>query len=313
MIDGGGLGTLMHAESAFSHDKLINVPRDNWRTRKSVSPAAGMTGMGIHLTDLYIWMFGRVQTVQALTADRSLGWETGDVVTVQLGFETGMTASLSAILHTPHFMRFHVFGSTRWVELRNDTHPDTPGGIARMEIQSSDTGAEHSSFAWIDTVDRNLNAFADAIEETVPYRFTPEEMVHNIEVLEAIALSAERGETVSLQTSAIITKRSILTVEKLDRRETQYRVTDVFQIMGHRFPACEVEMPGIPLGVVHIDHLAVTIPRTRLSGSRRAPHVIQNMGVKRQAITGLHGDQPDIDPVTGADQLLPDPAVGAGP
>jgi len=26
MIDGGELGTVMHAESAFSHDKLINVP-----------------------------------------------------------------------------------------------------------------------------------------------------------------------------------------------------------------------------------------------------------------------------------------------
>ncbi len=198
MIDNGDLGTLMHAESAFSHDKLINVPKDNWRTRKSVSPAAGMTGMGIHLTDLYIWMFGKVRTVQALTADRSLGWETGDVVTVQLGFESGLTASLSAILHTPHFMRFHVFGSKRWVELRNDTHPDTPGGIARMEIQSSDTGPENNSFPWIDTVDRNLNAFADAIEGTAPYRFTPHEMVHNIEVLEAIAASAEHRQTVSL-------------------------------------------------------------------------------------------------------------------
>lgn len=198
MIDNGDLGTLMHAEAAFSHDKLINVPKDNWRTRKSVSPAAGMTGMGIHLTDLYIWMFGRVRTVQALTADRSLGWETGDVVTVQLGFESGMTASLSAILHTPHFMRFHVFGSKRWVELRNDTHPDTPGGIARMEIQSSKTGPQNNSFPWIDTVDRNLNAFADAIEGTTPYRFTPDEMVHNIEVLEAIAVSAEHRKTVAL-------------------------------------------------------------------------------------------------------------------
>lgn len=198
MIENGDLGTIMHAESAFSHDKLINVPKDNWRTRKSVSPAAGMTGMGIHLTDLYIWMFGRVRTVQALTADRSLGWETGDVVTVQLGFESGMTASLSAVLHTPHFMRFHVFGSKRWVELRNDTHPDTPGGIARMEIQSSETEAEHNNFPWIDTVDCNLNAFADAIEATAPYRFTPDEMVHNIEVLEAIAASAERRETVLL-------------------------------------------------------------------------------------------------------------------
>lgn len=45
--------------------------------------------------------------VQAVTADRSLGWETADIVSVQLVFEAGMTATLSAILHTPHFIRYH--------------------------------------------------------------------------------------------------------------------------------------------------------------------------------------------------------------
>ena len=57
-----------------------------------------MTGMGIHLTDLYISYFGPVKTVQALTANRVLDWETGDVVTVQLMFEAGMTATLSGHL-----------------------------------------------------------------------------------------------------------------------------------------------------------------------------------------------------------------------
>ena len=112
-IENSGLGTIMHAEAAFSHDKLINVPKGDWRTSKSVAPAAGMTAMGIHLSDLLISFFGRVETVQAMTASRSLGWETGDVVTVQLGFAAGMTASFSAVLHTPHFIRMHVFGSEK--------------------------------------------------------------------------------------------------------------------------------------------------------------------------------------------------------
>ena len=81
-IDRSALGTIMHAEAAFSHDKLIHVPKGDWRTRKAVSPAASMTAMGIHLTDLMISFFGPVETVQAMTADRSLGWETGDVVTL---------------------------------------------------------------------------------------------------------------------------------------------------------------------------------------------------------------------------------------
>ena len=59
MLEAGTLGTIMHVECAFSHDKLIGVPPGGWRTSKQLSPGAGMTGMGIHLTDLLLWMFGR--------------------------------------------------------------------------------------------------------------------------------------------------------------------------------------------------------------------------------------------------------------
>ena len=198
MIEAGELGTILHAESAFSHDKLIAVPAGDWRTAKTISPAAGMTAMGIHLSDLYISLFGRVKTVQALTANRILGWETGDVVTVQLGFEAGMTASLSAILATPHFIRFHVFGSEQWVEVRNDTHPDTPGGIAELVQAKTGEPMKTERYEWTDTVVANLEAFADAIRGTAPYPYTSEELVHNIEVLEAIARSAESGKTIHL-------------------------------------------------------------------------------------------------------------------
>lgn len=198
MVAAGTLGTVMHAEAAFSHDKLIDVPPGDWRTRKATAPAAAMTGMGVHLTDYYIALFGRVKTVQALTARRVLEWETGDVVTAQLGFAAGMTASLSAILYTPHFIRLHVFGSSAWVEVRNATHPDTPGGITDMTLYTTAGGAELHRFEWHDTVVQNLEAFADAIAGRAPYPYTRDELIHNIEVLEAIARSAETGETVHL-------------------------------------------------------------------------------------------------------------------
>ena len=194
MVARGDLGTIMHAEAAFSHNKLAGLPKDNWRTQKALAPAAGMTGMGIHLTDFMIWMFGPVAQVQAVTADRSLGWETGDVVTVQLVFEAGMTATLSAILHTPHFIRYHVFGSDKWAEVRNDTHPDTPGGQAHLTTSPGGT----ESFPWTDAVVDNLTAFADAIDGIAPYPFTNGQMLHNIEVLDAIEASARTGQTVLL-------------------------------------------------------------------------------------------------------------------
>lgn len=197
-IDQGALGTIMHAEAAFSHDKLIHVPANDWRTSKAVSPAGGMTAMGIHLTDLFISYFGSVKTVQAITADRSLGWETGDLVTVQLGFEAGMTATLSAVLHTPHFIRTHVFGTKKWIEVRNDSHPDTPGG--KVSFVESVTGQPNAKtvYEWSDAVVANLNAFRLACLGKQPYRFTHEQMIHNIEVLEAITKASEHRETVHL-------------------------------------------------------------------------------------------------------------------
>jgi predicted dehydrogenase len=198
MVAAGEFGTIMHAEAAFSHDKLIGVAPGDWRTSKAVSPAAGMTAMGVHLTDLYIALFGRVATVQAMTSRRVLEWETGDVVTVQLGFEGGMTATLNAILYTPHFIRTQVFGSRQWVEIRNDTHPDTPGGVAEMTIARTGQPHEIRRFDWTDTVVANLDAFADAIDGIAPYPYTNEQMIHNIELLEAIAASAESRETVKL-------------------------------------------------------------------------------------------------------------------
>ncbi len=198
MIDARELGTIMHVEAAFSHDKLIDIPDGSWRTSKADSPGAGMTGMGIHLTDLLLWMFGRVETIQALTRDRLLGWSTGDMVVAQLGFEQGMTASLQAILATPHFMRFHVFGSKKWVEVRNDTHPDTPGGKTHVIVGTSGALPVTESIDWSDAVTANLESFAAAINGSVPYPWTDEQLIHNIEIFEGIIKSAGCCETVRL-------------------------------------------------------------------------------------------------------------------
>ena len=197
-LDAGDLGTVMHAELAFSHDKLIHLPGDSWRTSSTYAPAAGMTQMGIHLTDLLIWFFGPVATVHAITADRSLGWETGDVVTVQMQFAAEMTATMQAILHTPHFLRTHVFGSDEWIEIRNSTHPDTPDGIVEMQRYRSSDDHQTQTFDWTDSVIANLQAFADAIAGRATYPYSDFEMVHNIEVLEAIITSAANSRVVTL-------------------------------------------------------------------------------------------------------------------
>jgi predicted dehydrogenase len=195
MVDAGALGTILHAEATFSHDKLAHLPVGGWRTDADLSPGAGMTGMGIHLTDLMLWLFGPVDTVQAQVRDRVLGWPTGDMVVAQLGFRAGMTAHFNALLATPFAMRFQVFGSRGWVEIRNATHPDTPGGVTDW-LHSPRTGEVLADrLDWTDAVVANLMAFADAVQGRAPYPWTDAELVHNIAVFEAIVRSAASGQT----------------------------------------------------------------------------------------------------------------------
>ncbi len=72
-----------------------------------------------------------------------------------------------------------------------------------MLTEQSEAGEEEqflvrSVLEWEDAVVHNLEAFAAAIAGEAPYPFTTEQMVHNIEVLEAIARSAEDRRTVEI-------------------------------------------------------------------------------------------------------------------
>jgi predicted dehydrogenase len=189
MIRGGALGTIMHVEANFSHDKLADVPETDWRASATDAPAAGMTAMGIHLTDLYLDLFGPISEVYAQTAQRVSKRPNGDVVSVQMRFASGATGYLNAILVTPLYIGMRVFGSDAWVEIRNHTHPDTPG-LTTLTYQNRNGYHDTIEFPWDDAVRRNLEAFADAIESVASYPFTDEQKIGNIATLEAICASA---------------------------------------------------------------------------------------------------------------------------
>lgn len=197
LVREGVLGTIMHAEANFSHDKLVHVPANDWRRSSAESPAAGMTAMGIHLTDAYLNLFGPVSSVFATTSRRVLKAENGDVVSALMRFENGATGYINAILATPLYLRFTVFGSEGWLEVRNETHPDTPGPSTLVHATTPD-GPSTRRYEWTDTVRANLEAFADAIEGKAAYPFTSEQLVGNIALLEAICQSAVTGSEVKL-------------------------------------------------------------------------------------------------------------------
>jgi predicted dehydrogenase len=188
----GVLGTVMHAEANFSHDKLANVPAGDWRASPKDAPAAGMTAMGIHLTDLFVELLGPAREAFAATTSRVAYPDNGDVVSALIRFESGATAYLNAILVTPHYLCLTVFGSEAWVEVRNATHPDTPGP-STLTVQHRDGRREERTYEWVDTVRANLEAFTEAIAGGAPYPFTDAQRIGNIAVLEAICRSVAQN------------------------------------------------------------------------------------------------------------------------
>lgn len=185
-------GTHMHCEANFSHSIFTSVQADEWRGSTEEAPAAGMTGMGVHLTDLFISMFGPVEALSAQSARRVLKLPTGDVVTVQFRFASGATGFIAAISATPYYGRFSVFGDEMWVEARDDSHPQH-GGKTHLITCGKDEVQHSETFPPLDPVRANLEAWADAVEGRREYRFTNAQRVQNVAILEAIAKSVKSG------------------------------------------------------------------------------------------------------------------------
>ena len=154
--------------------------------------------MGVHLSDLMIWLFGPVESVFASTAQRTLKYETGDFVSASLFHENGLTTQITAILKTPHYQRITIWGEDGWVELVDSSHPDTPGPSS-LKIVMNDGSCVNKTFEWSDTVSLNINSFVEATRGNKHYIFSNTEKYQNIAVLEAIYNSSQTKKPVAIK------------------------------------------------------------------------------------------------------------------
>ncbi|MCU0280784.1 MAG: Gfo/Idh/MocA family oxidoreductase [Acidimicrobiia bacterium] len=193
MADAGELGTILHMEAQWSHDRWLNMAADNWRGSKEEAPAAGWTGMGVHLSDMMLSLVQPVVEVEAYTAKRILAIPTGDVVSVHLRFADGTTGHIAAVSATPDYARFAVFGSHAWAEARETQHVD-PGGTTNFYVRRrGDTRQACRDFEPASPVRAGYEHWADAVAGRTAYRFSNAERLGNVAVLEAVARSAESG------------------------------------------------------------------------------------------------------------------------
>jgi predicted dehydrogenase len=182
----GELGELLHIEGHISNE---NSGRHfgAWRHSAEESPGGGMTGAGIHVLDAFIHTMGPVRSVTAQLVSHKPAPDPTDMVSAMFRFASGTTGTFATLRSTPNYRRVHVFGRAGSAEALGDTD---------LVVRRSGEPVQHLRFAPVDSLRRELEAFADAIERRAAYPITDAEMLGTIAAFEALVMSAETGRPV---------------------------------------------------------------------------------------------------------------------
>ena len=182
LVDNGELGPLLHVEAHFSNEVAAGFAA--WRDSLDETPAGGMTGTGIHMLDALVRLAGPVRRIHAQMLSQKPRPDPYDSVAVLLEFSSGVSGTLAAVRSTPAFLRVHAFGRNGSAE-----------AISRTEAVVRRSGGERElrTFANIDSVRVNLEAFADAVAGRAPYPISVGEIVNVTAAFVAIAEAIRGG------------------------------------------------------------------------------------------------------------------------
>ncbi len=184
LVDDGALGDIVHVEGNYSGPAGYRH-EGHWRSSREENPAGGMAARGIHVLDALIHILGPVARVQSVSERKVLDQATMDDTTAALlRFRNGITGYLCTMMATSQFWRIHIFGSKASAEMFGE---DT------LLIRQLDGTATTKPFPTANAQRAELECFADAVAGRTTYPVSPEEAVHGVEVMEAMARSAERG------------------------------------------------------------------------------------------------------------------------
>lgn len=191
LVTAGELGKVLHVEGQISGPpgNARAQQKGHWRSTRAEQPAGGMTGKGIHLVDLMLWMCGAIESVYARSEQRVLPIDMDDVTSMLFRFRSGASGYLSTLLATAPYWRLQVLGSAGWAEVREQNV---------LTVQRTGEPPQVRTYDDVDTRRAELDAFADAVAGVSPYPVTAEQAIAGSAVLEAIDQSAKRGHEVRI-------------------------------------------------------------------------------------------------------------------
>lgn len=192
ILERGDLDAPIHIDG-FMNANLAPA-KGKWRDSRKESPAGGMTSMGIHVLDMFVNLFGRIQDVDVQSKRVASPIDVDDITMVRINFESGCTGHLTTMSATNMLWRISAYCLGGWVEIRDQDKLHI-SSIADGDSSRTYPGFEYPAMA---SIKGAVEAFATDIQGGAPYAVTPDQIEHATEVLDAIFRSAETGKTISI-------------------------------------------------------------------------------------------------------------------
>ncbi len=204
MADAGDLGTLLTLEGNWSHDTAYfggttgSATGSEWRYDPEQAPLGTLTARGVHITDYFQSLAGPVAEVSTRSVHRSASYPVDDILLVQLFFENGVTGQMCSLSTTPFYFRLSAFGDQGWAEFSEPENVDVDLP-ARLVTRNKAQEVKKQELLRGRAARANLHAWADAVAGKAEYRFSRDEKLHNVQIMEAIVRSAETGRSAKVR------------------------------------------------------------------------------------------------------------------
>lgn len=186
----GSLGELLHLEGQYSNDFSSQGLTGAWRQLPDETPAAGLTGPGLHVLDALVDIGGPVQRVAGSLCGRASEGHPADAVALLLEFQAGATGAVTTVRGVPDLFRVNVHGTRGWAEVR---------GFDTLCVQRTGQAAISDRFAAGDSVFEGLEAFARAVRGGAPFPISTHGMLATVCALEASLAAVQRGQWVAAE------------------------------------------------------------------------------------------------------------------
>lgn len=190
MLQDRRLGRLLHIEGNFNGPSVYRFPKEHWRQQPEEGPAGGMTGRGVHVVDSMLYLAGRIDSVFAQSARLTLDHGLDDTTSMLFTFASGASGYLGTVIATAESWRMQVFGSKGWATVGSIPHLHT-WSLTTCMVNAQPTVIDYPQTS---SERAELDGFADAIEGRAQYACPPQDAVHGVAVLEAVARSAQSGQ-----------------------------------------------------------------------------------------------------------------------